>query len=189
MGGGASKKKKANEAYAAEESAKSNAAAATGERRRSSLLAAQKKLSATSAMEDGDPGKAIEALTEAIRLSREAGDEDDSARGIYYTNRAECHYKMGDFKASANDCEEAVQLTPFMMRLWRQLGQARHQLGELLAAKQALENALKFDEGDAASKQSLEEVLAAMAAQGLEAPAAAPTVPAEATPEAAPEAA
>jgi len=170
MGGGASKKAAAKKAYEEKEkekvAEKEKEEVAAGARRRSSLMAAQKKLSATSAMEDGDPNKAIEHYTEAIKLSTAAGDEDDSSRGIYFANRAQCYYQLENWTKAADDCEAAIKLTPFLMRVWRLLGQARFRLGELPAAKQALENALKFDDSDAESKTSLAEVLEAIAANG-----------------------
>ena len=183
MGGGASKKAAAKKAYEAK-AAKEDEVAAAGERRRSSLMASQKKLSATSAMEDGDPNKAIEHYSEAIKLSIAAGDEDDSSRGIYYANRAQCYAELEDWAHAAEDCEAAVKLTPFLMRVWRQLGQARFRLGELPAAKQALENALKFDDSDAESNASLAEVVDAIAVAGGGDAAA---VPAAAMPGKAPE--
>jgi tetratricopeptide (TPR) repeat protein len=66
----------------------------------------------------------------------------------YYTNRALSNIQMKEFTRAIEDSEAAVRVNPQFARAYQRLYKCRLSLGDLQAAKEALERAKELDPAD-----------------------------------------
>lgn len=74
------------------------------------------KKQANEKFKEGNYAIAITLYTQAIEMNKEAGHEDP----VYYANRANANFQLGDFMAAREDAEQAIKIDPkYIKGYWR----------------------------------------------------------------------
>ncbi len=94
----------------------------------------QSLVRAVQAMEDGQDDAALEQLNSVIKENPQYAEA--------WNRRAALHLRMGEFKESIRDGEQAIALNPYHFNAWRAVGLSRLRLGHFLPAREALEISL-----------------------------------------------
>ncbi|KAI9925729.1 hypothetical protein AWENTII_012163 [Aspergillus wentii] len=100
---------------------------------------------------------AIEKFSQAIGL--------DSSNHILYSNRSAVYAAQGNYQGALDDANKATEIKPDWSKGWGRKGAAYRGLGDLLAAHDAYEEALKLDAGNEQAKTGLSNVKRAINAE------------------------
>ncbi|KAI9014776.1 hypothetical protein BC832DRAFT_546439 [Gaertneriomyces semiglobifer] len=92
--------------------------------------------------------------TEAISLYSQA-IAFDGDNAIYYSNRAAAHTQAGDFQSAVSDAQKATDIDPKYSKAYSRLAQAQLCLNNYAEAKEAAEEGLRLEPGNAALKNTL----------------------------------
>ncbi|XP_077308678.1 hsc70-interacting protein [Lithobates pipiens] len=111
--------------------------------------ATEKKVEAIDALGDGDFQKAIDLLTEAIKLNPQIA--------MLYAKRASVYVKLQKPNAAIRDCEKAIAINPDSAQPYKWRGKAHRLLGHWEESAQDLAMACKLDYDEEASEM-LKEV-------------------------------
>merc|ERR1712048_349672 len=95
---------------------------------------------AQDAIEDGDMGKAIDKMTEAIKMG--------NATAMMYSKRADLLLKQKRPMASIADCDAAIVINPDSAKAYRIRGKAYRKIGDWEKAHKDLSLAQKIDFDD-----------------------------------------
>ncbi|XP_018419419.1 PREDICTED: hsc70-interacting protein isoform X2 [Nanorana parkeri] len=103
----------------------------------------EKKVEAINALEDGDFQKAIDLLTEAIKMNPRIA--------ILYAKRASVYVKLQKPNAAIRDCDKAIAINPDSAQPYKWRGKAHRLLGHWEEAAHDLAIACKLDYDEDAS--------------------------------------
>ena len=97
-------------------------------------------LSAVETMESGDEDAALEQFNTIIK--------ERPGYAEAWNRRAVIYMRLGEFQESVSDGEQAIALNPYHFGAWRAVGLSRLRLGQILAARQALDISLTIYPND-----------------------------------------
>ncbi|KAL4743017.1 hypothetical protein BDV11DRAFT_179364 [Aspergillus similis] len=100
---------------------------------------------------------AIEKFTQAIEL--------DSSNHVLYSNRSAVYAAQQEFEKALADAEKAVEIKPDWSKGHQRKGAAYRGIGDLLAAHDAYEEALKLEPGNTQAQSGLDAVKRAINAE------------------------
>lgn len=109
------------------------------------------KKQANEKFKEGNYAIAITLYTQAIEMNKEQGHEDP----VYYANRANANFQLGDFMAAREDAEYAIKIDPkYIKGYWRLAEVCRCTFKQ----EEALENYKKAFELNPKSRQIAEQI-------------------------------
>lgn len=100
---------------------------------------------------------AVDKFSQAIEL--------DPTNHVLYSNRSGAYASLKQWDKALEDAEKTTQIKPDWAKGWGRKGTAEHGVGNLVAAKDAFDEALKLDPANAQAKSGLEAVDRAIRAE------------------------
>jgi len=101
--------------------------------------------------------ESIEKFSQAIEL--------DPQNHVLYSNRSGAYASLKDWQKALDDANKVTEIKPDWAKGWGRKGTALHGEGDLVAATEAFEEALKLDPSNAQAKQGLDAVKRAVEAE------------------------
>ena len=103
---------------------------------------------------------AVQKFSEAIEL--------DPTNHVLYSNRSGAYASLKQYEKALEDADKTIQIKPDWAKGWGRKGTAEHGIGNLVAAKDAFDEALKLDPSNAQAKSGLDSVMRAIEAEAKE---------------------
>lgn len=100
---------------------------------------------------------AVEKFSQAIEL--------DPTNHVLYSNRSGAYASLKQWDKALEDADKTTEIKPDWAKGWGRKGTAEHGVGNLVAAKDAFDEALKLDPANAQAKSGLESVNRAIEAE------------------------
>ena len=125
-----------------------------------------KRASATK--QEGNTQYSARDYVAALRLYSEAlalaplESEHAYSRAVFYSNRAACHFQMGDFRAVVDDCTAAIELSPRYVKVLMRRAKAFERLENLEDSIGDLKRVLEVDPSVGGVARDLERLEAAL---------------------------
>jgi hypothetical protein len=104
---------------------------------------------------------ALRLYSEALALAP-LESEHAYSRAVFYSNRAACHFQMGDFRAVVDDCSAAIELSPRYVKVLMRRAKAFERLENLEDAIGDLKRVLEVDPAVGGVARDLERLEAAL---------------------------
>lgn len=100
---------------------------------------------------------AVDKFSQAIEL--------DPTNHVLYSNRSGAYASLKQWDKALEDADKTTQIKPDWAKGWGRKGTAEHGVGNLVASKDAFDEALKLDPANAQAKSGLEAVNRAIEAE------------------------
>ncbi|KAA8916894.1 hypothetical protein TRICI_001013 [Trichomonascus ciferrii] len=107
---------------------------------------------------EGNAAFAAKDFEKAVDLFTQAIGASETPNHVLYSNRSGAHASLKNFSEALKDAEECTKINPTWAKGFSRKGAAYHGLGDLVAAKDAYDEALKLDPNNAQAQSGLKSV-------------------------------
>jgi stress-induced-phosphoprotein 1 len=111
---------------------------------------------------EGNAAFAAKEFDKAVELFSKAIEASAQPNHVLYSNRSGAYASLRKFDLALKDAEECIRINPGWAKGYTRKGGAQHGLGDLVAAHDAYEEALKIDANNAQAKSGKASVDAAI---------------------------
>ncbi|CAN6673739.1 heat shock protein Sti1p [Trichomonascus vanleenenianus] len=111
---------------------------------------------------EGNAAFSAKDFTKAVEMFTKAIEASETPNHVLYSNRSAAYSSMRQYDQALKDAQECVKINPQWSKGYGRVGAAQFGLGDLVAAKDAYEEALKIDPNNAQAKSGLDSVLGAI---------------------------
>lgn len=121
-------------------------------------IAAEEKEKGNALFKAGKFAEAMQHYNEAVKR--------DPSNHIYYSNRAACYTKLGEFPLGLKDCEKSIELCPTFMKAYSRKAAIHAFMKEYHKALKCYEDALKLEPENQEMKDGFARIRAEIYSQG-----------------------